>query len=80
MDKAVNAFFNTYENTEISDVFNLSFDNGANRIIFTDQIPGILVQLLHAKGDALGFSFYVEHHNLNLVANCYDLGWMSWLS
>ena len=48
MDKAVNAFFNTYKYTEISDIFDFSFDDGANRVIFTDQIPGIRVQLFHA--------------------------------
>ena len=78
MDKAVNAFFNTYKYTEISDIFDFSFDYGANRVIFTDQIPGIRVQLFHAQGYTLGLSFYVENHNLNFVSSSNKLGWMSW--
>ena len=49
MDKAVNAFFNTYKYTEISNVFDLALNYRPNRIVFTNQVPGIRVQLLHAE-------------------------------
>jgi hypothetical protein len=69
MDKSVNTFFNADKDTEISDILYLAFDDGAHRIVFTDQVPGIGVQLFHAQGNTLCFCFYIEDHDLNFVAN-----------
>ena len=74
MDKTVNSFFNTDEDTEVSDVFNLTFDNGAWGIIVNNQVPGVGLKLFHAQGNPFGADIDIKNYDLDIVANRYKLG------
>ena len=76
MDQSVNPFLDADKHSKIGDVFDLAFDNGAGRIIFTDQIPGVRLQLFHAERDALGIHVDIEDDHLGLFPYADNLGWM----
>ena len=79
VDQAVDALFYADKDTEISDIFNLSFDDGTYRIGLGDQIPGVGLQLFHAQRDAFGLGLDIEDHDLQLIADGNHLGWMTGL-
>ena len=72
MDKSIDPFLNTDKDTEIGDIFDFALDNGAHRVIFAYQVPGIRLQLLHAERDTLGLCLNIEHHNLDFIINSYQ--------
>ena len=59
MDQTVYTFLDTDKNTEIGNILNLTFNNGANRIIIHNQIPGIGLQLLHAERNPFGININI---------------------
>ncbi len=56
VDQAVNTFFELYEDTEVSEVANLSSVLAAYRILNLDSLPWIFLQLLDTKS-----SSYAQH-------------------
>src|SRR6056297_46605 len=60
--------------TVIGDVRHAARMHRAERVFRTNQIPRIVLKLLHAKADAVGFLVDLDHLNLDRLADRQDLG------
>jgi hypothetical protein len=56
MDKTFNTFFELDENSEVGDIGDFAFDNGAAGIIVECSLPWVGFKLLYAKGETFVFS------------------------
>ena len=80
VDEAVDAVFDTDEHTEFGDVLDDAFEDGAFRILFGHQFPGIGTNLLHAQADALLLAVHTQDDDFDFVTGVHHLGRMTQLA
>ena len=80
VDEAVDAVFDTDEHTEFGDVLDDAFEDGAFRILFGHQFPGIGTDLLHAQADALLLAVHTQDDDFDFVTGVHHLGRMTQLA
>ena len=76
MDEAFDAVLELDERTVIRDVRDATLDLRAQRILGADAIPRILVELLHAKRDALRIGIDADDLHLHMLADGQYVAWM----
>ena len=69
MDEAFDAFLDLHERAVRNEVRDLAFDALSGREALFDLVPGILLRLLEAEGDALLFLVDVEDDDFELLAD-----------
>ena len=52
VDQAVDAVFDLDEGAEVGEVADAALDDGADRVLVLELLPGIVLELLHAERDA----------------------------
>ena len=71
--EAVDARLELHEHAEVGDVADDARDHGPGRVLLEHLLVGVLLELLHAQGDAVLRDVDVEHDRLDLVAEVDDL-------
>ncbi len=66
MHQTVDAVFDADKDTEVGDVANAARDDGPDGELLFDDVPGVVVELLHAQADAVLLQVDVEHNRLDL--------------
>ena len=74
VDQPVDALVDADEDAEVGDVPDLTLDDGAHGPLQLDAVPGVLLELAHAEGDALVLHVHAEHDGLDEVADGDQLG------
>ena len=72
MDEAVDAIFDTNEETEIGDIADFSDDACADGIFFFKKFPRIGLGLFHAEADFLGIGIEAQHNDVDDVTDLDD--------
>ena len=73
MDKSVNTLLELYEDTEVSEVTNLSVVLRTYRVLLLDSLPWILSELLDTERHLALVAVECEDNCLNLVTNVKEL-------
>jgi hypothetical protein len=73
MYKAIDAVFNAYEDTEVSDVANNTVKNRTYRVTLNDECPWVRLSLLHAQRNALLRQVNIENECCHIVTNFNNL-------
>ena len=73
MDKSVNTLLELYEDTEVSEVTNLSVVLRTYRVLVLDSLPWILLELLDTERHLALVAVECEDNCLNLVTNVQEL-------
>ena len=73
MDKSVNTLLELYEDTEVSEVTNLSVVLRTYRVLLLDSLPWILSELLDTERHLALIAVESEDNCLNLVTNVKEL-------
>ncbi len=73
VDQPVDAILDADEDAEVGDVADLALQDRADRVVLLDEIPGVVLELLHAEADALLVQVDVEHDGLDLLAHVHEL-------
>ena len=73
MDQAVDAAVQTDEDTEVGDRLDNTGDTIALAVGRGKRVPGVLLALLDAQGDAAALLVDVENHDFDFVAELHDL-------
>src|SRR5690554_1060703 len=76
MDHAVDAFFDADEDAVVGERADLALDDITGIVLLGEERPGIGLELLESKRDALVLRVDVEDHGLDLLAELKDLGGM----
>src|ERR1035437_2671859 len=74
MDEAFHTLLQLHEGAVVGDGDHATVDTGAFRILGRDGLPGVLLQLLEAQGDALLAIVEVQHLDRELLPNVDELG------
>ena len=77
MQQAIDAFFDFNEGTVVGQVANFTFDDSIQRVPIRDQIPGVVLGLLHSEGDFLFIFIDPQDHHIDFVADLYQLAGMA---
>src|SRR6056297_137408 len=72
MDQAVDVIINADEHTEVRNIFNLTLNGRAYRVLLADHLPRIRHGLLHAERYAPAFRLDIEHHGFHFFAHTDD--------
>ena len=73
MEQAVDALLDLHERAVVGEVADAAPDDGADGVLLLHQIPGVLLDLLHAERDLLLLGVHVEDHHVHDVALVDDL-------
>ena len=76
MNQTVDSLINTDEDTEISDVLDLTFDDCTDRELLANHFPWIRLNLLETEGDTAIRNIQSQDNSLNLVTYRKNLVWM----
>lgn len=69
MDETVDAVFDADEEAEIGDIANFAFNDGADRIFFLEDFPGIGFGLFHAEANFLRIGIEAEDDDIDDIAD-----------
>ena len=69
VDQTINTFLELYEDTEVSEVANLSCVLAGNRLLSLDSLPWIFLELLDTKAHLALSAVESQDNCLYLVAN-----------
>ena len=69
MEKSVNSILELYKGSVVGEIPNNTLDNRSAREFFSDEIPGVLLDLLHAERNPAIGRIYVEDLNGNELAH-----------
>src|SRR5258706_1460777 len=67
MYEAVDALFKFYKRAKIGKITHLADDLGADRVFEIDSVPGIILELFHAKADAFLDGINAEYLNVDFL-------------
>ena len=74
VDQPVDAVLDAHEDAEVGDVADLALEHRADRVLLLDEIPGVVLELLHAEADALLLQVDVQDDRLDLLVQLDQLG------
>ena len=77
VDEAIYTFINPDKKSELSEIFNFSFNSSPDRVFFFNDIPGIGLNLLHAQGNSLFGNIHIQYKGIHHITNVHDLRGMS---
>src|SRR5947209_20251931 len=69
VNQAVNPFFNSDKDPEISDIAHRPFDDATHRILFFGRLPRIGHDLFETEGDAAMTGVNVENNDFDRLAD-----------
>ncbi len=69
MQEAINSIFELDKGSVVGEIPNNTLDNRSDREFFSNEIPGVLLDLLHAERDLLLLLLDLEDNHLCLIAN-----------
>jgi len=73
VQQAVDALLDLDEGAVAREVPDGALDDGADRVVLLDHVPGVHLRLLHAEGDLLLGVVELEHHDLDRVPGLDEL-------
>ena len=69
MGQPVDALFDLNKYPKVGNAFDFALDMAANRMVLTDQFPGIRGHLLEAERNPAVFRTHVQHNHIDFFPN-----------